>query len=77
MALMGMRQLSSSIGYPEACALARTRATLVTVRVMSSSDVCQLQTLMRMQRLPRQVVLLKRAWPLARMAAVMRSVKLS
>ncbi len=56
-------------------AASSARAAAATVRSTSSAVVCQLQTLTRMARVPRQVVLLKRATPVVRMAAVTSSVK--
>src|SRR3984893_8151392 len=51
-----------------------TRATAATARATSCALVCQLHTDTRMQRFPRQVVLLNNASPLARTALVTASV---
>ena len=52
-------------------------ATALTVRRTSSSFVCQLQTLTRIARMPRQVVAVKNASPVAAMAAITSSVRWS
>ena len=55
----------------------RTLDTADTTRATSCASVCQLHTDTRMQRLPRQVVLLKSASPPATTALVTASVQLS
>jgi hypothetical protein len=52
-----------------------TIATALTVRRTSSSLVCQLQTLTRIALMPRQVVAVKNASPVAAMAAITSSVR--
>jgi hypothetical protein len=54
-----------------------TRRAACTARLMSVSLVCQLHTETRMQRLPRHVVLPKKASPVATILAVVSSVQRS
>src|ERR1700677_1560045 len=53
------------------------KPTLPTTRSTSVPDVCQLHTLTRMARRPRQVVPVKKASPEASIFSMMRSVKVS